>query len=196
MPLYAITHTDYVGGDSPHEQADDAAGCIEFFEAENAESASFASRKAEYDACDFKEQLRNGVDSFYDETAVINLDLIFAAMREKGYTVTTVQPGAEAVADMATIKADFAAGRERAVLESEFGSKLVRQALGALTTTPGALLAKWVELFRQSKKIDRASDKEGAHWESLCIGWCMAQGLSVDAAVEFYAARVKSGNHF
>ena len=67
-----------------------------------------------------------------------------------------------------------------------------------MAKVPGhdALLAKWVELFKRSKEIDAASDKEGAHWESLCIGWCMAQGLSVDDAVNFYFARIQSGNHF
>ena len=37
---------------------------------------------------------------------------------------------------------------------------------------------------------------EEAHYESLCIGWCCGQGMSINEAMEFYQQRVAEGNHF
>jgi hypothetical protein len=88
MPLYATLHTDYCGGPEPISQADDPCG-TRIIDAVDAEQASELSIEM-----DMREEGAASEDplDYVDETAVINLDLIFAAMREKGYTVTVVPP--------------------------------------------------------------------------------------------------------
>tara|TARA_R110000868_G_scaffold72223_1_gene210748 strand:+ start:282 stop:572 length:291 start_codon:yes stop_codon:yes gene_type:complete len=92
MPLYATLHTDYVAGENGNiDDVDDPTG-TRLIEAPNAEAAM-----AESCRLDLAEEGSDiaGVPLVYQlerETAVINLDLIFAAMREKGYTVTVFPP--------------------------------------------------------------------------------------------------------
>lgn len=53
------------------------------------------------------------------------------------------------------------------------------------------LLEKWRLLYENDgTQIDEMADKDSADWESLCVGWCMANGLTVNQAYDFYRAMV------
>lgn len=91
MALYATLHTDYVAGEhGAIADVDDPAG-TRIINATNAEAAM-----AESCRLDLAEEGGSGIStpiySIENETAVINLDLIFNAMREQGYTVTVTPP--------------------------------------------------------------------------------------------------------
>ena len=58
---------------------------------------------------------------------------------------------------------------------------------------PLKLIEEWKRLYSQAEEIDERSDKGGADWESLCVGWCLAKGLSFDEAFEFYQAMIPLG---
>ncbi len=62
--------------------------------------------------------------------------------------------------------------------------------------TKGRLTSEWLSFYADeptTDKIDRLSDKGGADWESLCIGWCMAKGTTVEDAFSFYLEMVTLG---
>lgn len=48
------------------------------------------------------------------------------------------------------------------------------------------LISEWKLVHAQAGPIDENADKGGADWRSLCVGWCLAKGLSVDDAYAFY----------
>lgn len=48
------------------------------------------------------------------------------------------------------------------------------------------LLSEWKKVYVQGEDIDSRSDHDGADWESLCVGWCIAKGLSVEDSFKFY----------
>lgn len=48
----------------------------------------------------------------------------------------------------------------------------------------------WIELY---KKTLQAEDFADCEFESICVGWCLAKGFTVDAAFEFYAMMIKRG---
>lgn len=60
------------------------------------------------------------------------------------------------------------------------------------------LKKEWAVFYTKAamKDIDQFADKGGFDWESLCVGWCMAQGLAVEEAVAFYSAMVAEGKYF
>ncbi len=45
------------------------------------------------------------------------------------------------------------------------------------------IVARWRVLYARVDEIDPGYL---LHWESLCIGWCLANGLTVDEAYAFY----------
>ena len=49
------------------------------------------------------------------------------------------------------------------------------------------LIEEWKLVYAQSQNIDKRSDHDGAEWESLCVGWCLAKGLTVNQAFKFYS---------
>lgn len=56
------------------------------------------------------------------------------------------------------------------------------------------LVEKWRDLFNVSgPDIDRLSDHGGADWESLCVGFCLANGLTVEHAFDFYQKMIPLG---
>lgn len=56
------------------------------------------------------------------------------------------------------------------------------------------LIHEWGKLYkRQAKKIDELADKGAADWESLCVGWCLGKGLSVEDSYKFYQAMIPKG---
>jgi hypothetical protein len=52
------------------------------------------------------------------------------------------------------------------------------------------LIEQWKSVYFLAQEIDSMADKGGADWESLCVGWCLAKGLSVEEAYDFYQAMI------
>ena len=50
----------------------------------------------------------------------------------------------------------------------------------------GKLVNEWKVIYAMSEDIDGYADKDGADWESLCVGWCLGKGMSVIEAYSFY----------
>lgn len=48
-----------------------------------------------------------------------------------------------------------------------------------------ARLEEWKVLYHDAETIDGNIDK-GACWESLCNGWCLAKGMTLNEAYRFY----------
>jgi len=59
------------------------------------------------------------------------------------------------------------------------------------------LQTKWELVFETLGKDENLwwSNEEG-HYESICVGFCLAKGLSLEQALEFYETQVKSGENF
>lgn len=48
------------------------------------------------------------------------------------------------------------------------------------------LINAWKEVYLHVEELDNRSATGNADWESLCVGWCIARGLTIEAAFEFY----------
>jgi hypothetical protein len=60
------------------------------------------------------------------------------------------------------------------------------------------LIKAWRE-FHDSLTKDKEDGyflENEAHYESICLGWCCAKGLTIDDAFDFYRERVNEGHHF
>ena len=55
------------------------------------------------------------------------------------------------------------------------------------------LVEEWRKVYNQHDEIDEMGDKGGADWESLCVGWCVAKGLTVEQAYDFYQDMIPLG---
>ncbi len=56
------------------------------------------------------------------------------------------------------------------------------------------LTAEWQAFYTADiGEIDNLSDKDGADWESLCVGWCMAKGTTAKDAYAFYQDMIDLG---
>lgn len=55
------------------------------------------------------------------------------------------------------------------------------------------LIAEWRLIYAQASLIEEYSDKRAIDWESLCIGWCLAKGLSIKTAYAFYQKMIPLG---
>ena len=51
------------------------------------------------------------------------------------------------------------------------------------------LLEEWRNVCSQSEHIEALSD-HGNDWESLCVGWCLAKGLTAEQAYVFYSQMI------
>jgi hypothetical protein len=47
-------------------------------------------------------------------------------------------------------------------------------------------VSEWSIVFAQADMIDESSDHGGADWESLCVGWAIAKGMTINQAFDFY----------
>lgn len=81
MPLYASIHTDYINPGTP-DAIDDP---VDAYIIDCLDASAAMQRTAELDG--------NGIDAvdIIDETAIINLDRLFTAMRAAGYTVVVTK---------------------------------------------------------------------------------------------------------
>lgn len=58
----------------------------------------------------------------------------------------------------------------------------------AISDTPTTLMERWRKLYN----VHAAShEKHVPDWESLCVGWCLANGLNYDEAYGFYSAAIE-----
>jgi hypothetical protein len=55
------------------------------------------------------------------------------------------------------------------------------------------LTEEWRKVHAQPEGIDALADKGGADWECLCVGWCLAKGLSIEDAYAFYREMIGRG---
>ena len=55
------------------------------------------------------------------------------------------------------------------------------------------LIEEWRKIHEQSEAIDATSRHDGHDWQSLCIGWCLAKGLSLEESDEFYSKMITMG---
>ncbi len=56
------------------------------------------------------------------------------------------------------------------------------------------LTTEWAAFYdNDTGEIDERADKGGADWESLCVGWCIAKGTTVEEAYAFYAEMIHGG---
>lgn len=55
------------------------------------------------------------------------------------------------------------------------------------------LVKEWTVIYAQADMIDESADKGGADWESLCVGWCLAKGLSIETSYWFYQQMIPRG---
>ncbi len=60
--------------------------------------------------------------------------------------------------------------------------------------TKERLASEWQAFYAQDNgEIDDLSDKGGADWESLCVGWCLAKGATAKEAFAFYQEMIDLG---
>ena len=53
-----------------------------------------------------------------------------------------------------------------------------------------ALNARWKEFYDETSDNDLLAD---ADFESLCVGWCLAKGLTVEESYDFYQTQISLG---
>lgn len=51
------------------------------------------------------------------------------------------------------------------------------------------LVNEWKIIYAQADELDEKIDR-GVCMESLCVGWCMAKGLPIAAALHFYQSMI------
>ena len=55
------------------------------------------------------------------------------------------------------------------------------------------LIEDWRKIHERGAEIDETSRHDGHDWQSLCMGFCLGKGLSLDEAHAFYNRMIEEG---